>query len=160
MVSHSKTIIMYDILQLQSKSLEELIDIAGKLNIKKPESKHEDLIYQILDEQAIQGTGRPGPKPVKKKVVKEIKEVTGITVETAEAQPKKRGRKASSKESDTEAKTESKTKAASPATSIQPGESEDKKSVKTAAEPKKPGRKPKKQSEEAPADKNRKRGTT
>ena len=153
MVSHSKTIIMYDILQLQSKSLEELIDIAGKLNIKKPESKHEDLIYQILDEQAIQGTGRPGPKPVKKKVVKEIKEVTGITVETAEAQPKKRGRKASSKESDTEAKTESKTKAASPATSIQPGESEDKKSVKTAAEPKKPGRKPKKQSEEAPADK-------
>ncbi|HPH53030.1 MAG TPA: transcription termination factor Rho [Bacteroidales bacterium] len=145
--------IMYDILQLQSKSLEELIDIAGKLNIKKPESKHEDLIYQILDEQAIQGTGRPGPKPVKKKVVKEIKEVTGITVETAEAQPKKRGRKASSKESDTEAKTESKTKAASPATSIQPGESEDKKSVKTAAEPKKPGRKPKKQSEEAPADK-------
>ncbi len=144
---------MYDILQLQSKSLEELIDIAGKLNIKKPESKHEDLIYQILDEQAIQGTGRPGPKPVKKKVVKEIKEVTGITVETAEAQPKKRGRKASSKESDTEAKTESKTKAASPATSIQPGESEDKKSVKTAAEPKKPGRKPKKQSEEAPADK-------
>ena len=144
---------MYDILQLQSKSLEELIDIAVKLNIKTPESKHEDLIYQILDEQAIQGTGRPGPKPVKKKVVKEIKEVTGITVETAEAQPKKRGRKASSKESDTEAKTESKTKAASPATSIQHGESEDKKSVKTAAEPKKPGRKPKKQSEEAPADK-------
>ncbi len=152
MVSHSKTIIMYDILQLQSKSLEELIDIAGKLNIKKPESKHEDLIYQILDEQAIQGTGRPGPKPVKKKVVKEIKEVTGSTVETAEAQPKKRGRKASSKESDTEAKTESKAKAASPATSMQPGESEGKKSEKTAPEPKKPGRKPKKQSEEAAAE--------
>jgi len=144
---------MYDILQLQSKSLEELIDIAGKLNIKKPESKHEDLIYQILDEQAIQGTGRPGPKPVKKKVVKEIKEVTGSTLETAEAQPKKRGRKASSKESDSEAKTESKAKAASPATSIQSGESEDKKGEKTAPEPKKPGRKPKKQSEEAPADK-------
>lgn len=143
---------MYDILQLQSKSLEELIDIAGKLNIKKPESKHEDLIYQILDEQAIQGTGRPGPKPVKKKVVKEIKEVTGSTVETAEAQPKKRGRKASSKESDTEAKTESKAKAASPATSMQPGESEGKKSEKTAPEPKKPGRKPKKQSEEAAAE--------
>ncbi len=124
----------------------------GSSTSKKPESKHEDLIYQILDEQAIQGTGRPGPKPVKKKVVKEIKEVTGSTVETAEAQPKKRGRKASSKESDTEAKTESKAKAASPATSIQPGESEGKKSEKTAPEPKKPGRKPKKQSEEAAAE--------
>lgn len=139
---------MYDILQLQSKSLEELIDIAGKLNIKKPESKHEDLIYQILDEQAIQGTGRPGPKPAKKKVVKEIKEVTG-KAETVEEQPKKRGRKASSKSSDTDAKSEPKT--AKPATAAQPEESEEK-GKKTTAERKKPGRKPKQTTEEATAE--------
>ncbi len=139
---------MYDILQLQSKSLEELIDIAGKLNIKKPESKHEDLIYQILDEQAIQGTGRPGPKPVKKKVVKEIKEVTGSKVETAELQPKKRGKKASSEE-DAVIKTEPKSKsnAASPAVAAQLAD-EEKKEEKPTSETKKPGRKPKKQSEE------------
>jgi transcription termination factor Rho len=144
---------MYDILQLQSKSLEELIDIAGKLNIKKPESKHEDLIYQILDEQAIQGTGRPGPKPVKKKVVKEIKEVTGTTIETAEAQPKKRERKASNKGDDAETKTESKAKAtASSAAAAKQAKSEDDKAETPAPERKKPGRKPKKQSEGAPAE--------
>ncbi len=136
---------MYDILQLQSKSLEELIDIAGKLNIKKPESKHEDLIYQILDEQAIQGTGRPGPKTAKKKVVKEIKEITG-KADTVEEQPKKRGRKASSKSSDTEAKSEPKT--AKPASAAEPDESEEK-GKKTTAERKKPGRKPKQTTEEA-----------
>ena len=151
MVSRSKTIIMYDILQLQSKSLEELIDIAGKLNIKKPESKHENLIYQILDEQAIQGTGRPGPKPVKKKVVKEIREVTGSTVETAKAQPKKQESKAGSKEIDTVAKSDSKSKAVLTTAAAQPAESGEKKGEKTVPERKKPGRKPKKQSEEVHA---------
>ena len=141
---------MYDILQLQSKSLQELIDIAGKLNIKKPESKHEDLIYQILDEQAIQGTGRPGPKPVKKKVVKEIKQVTGGTAKTTETQSANQPGKETTKESDTKAKSNSKAKVASSVAAPKSGETvaEEKKVDKTPAESKKTGRKTKKQSEE------------
>jgi transcription termination factor Rho len=143
---------MYDILQLQSKSLQELIDIAGKLNIKKPESKHEDLIYQILDEQAIQGTGRPGPKPVKKKVVKEIKQVTGGTEKTAETQSANQAIKETTKESDTKAKSNSKAKVVSSVAAPKSGEvvAEEKKVEKTPAESKKTGRKTKKQSEETP----------
>lgn len=61
---------MYDILELQSKSQEDLIAIAKELKIKKPESiKAEDLIYVILDEQAIQTNERPARKQ-RKKVVK------------------------------------------------------------------------------------------
>ena len=46
---------MYDILELSKKLLPELRDIAKKLNIKKAESlKKQDLIYKILDQQAIE----------------------------------------------------------------------------------------------------------
>jgi len=45
---------MYDILELKSKLLPELQDIAKNLNIPKYRSlKKMDLIYQILDVQAI-----------------------------------------------------------------------------------------------------------
>jgi len=45
---------MYSILQLQDKKLADLRPIAKKLKIKRVESfKKEDLIYRILDEQAI-----------------------------------------------------------------------------------------------------------
>lgn len=61
---------MYDIIELSSKSQEDLIAIAKELKIKKPESiKAEDLIYVILDEQAVQTNERPTRK-TKKKVVK------------------------------------------------------------------------------------------
>ncbi len=46
---------MYDILELNNKLLTELRDIAKELNIKRVESyKKQDLVYQILDQQAIQ----------------------------------------------------------------------------------------------------------
>lgn len=52
---------MYDILELNDKKLEELKDIAKELNVKKITGlKKQDLIYKILDEQAI--------NPVKKEV--------------------------------------------------------------------------------------------
>lgn len=55
---------MYDIIQLSSKSLDELYAIAETLNIQKVKSfSKEDLVYKILDEQAIQGVGRPVRKP-------------------------------------------------------------------------------------------------
>ena len=45
---------MYNIIQLNDKSLSELQTIAKELGIKKAESyKKEDLVYHILDEQAI-----------------------------------------------------------------------------------------------------------
>ena len=52
---------MYDILALNDKKVAELRDIAKDLSIKKTESlKKQDLIYKILDEQAL------NPKAVKK----------------------------------------------------------------------------------------------
>jgi transcription termination factor Rho len=48
---------MYDILELSKKLLPELKDIAKELKIKKAESlKKQDLIYKILDQQAIIAT--------------------------------------------------------------------------------------------------------
>ena len=49
---------MYDILELNKKLVSELKDIAKQLKIKKIDSlKKEDLIYKILDQQAISATG-------------------------------------------------------------------------------------------------------
>jgi len=71
---------MYDILELSNKLLPELRDIAKELKIKRTESlKKQDLIYKILDQQAIEatekkksagvGTRNPNPprEPVKHK---------------------------------------------------------------------------------------------
>ncbi len=56
---------MYDILELSNKLLPELRDIAKELNIKRTESlKKQDLIYKILDQQAIEATeNRQASKP-------------------------------------------------------------------------------------------------
>jgi transcription termination factor Rho len=48
---------MYDILELSKKLLPELKEIAKGLKIKRPESlKKQELIYKILDQQAIEAT--------------------------------------------------------------------------------------------------------
>lgn len=59
---------MYDILELSKKLLPELRDIAKELKIKRTESlKKQDLIYKILDQQAIEATeNRKSPKPESK----------------------------------------------------------------------------------------------
>ena len=47
---------MYNIIQLNDKNLSELQDIAQEMGIKKTDSlKKEELVYKILDEQAIAG---------------------------------------------------------------------------------------------------------
>ena len=54
---------MYDIIELSNKSLDELRAIADTLKIKRiSSSQREDLVYKILDEQAIQGVDTPLPK--------------------------------------------------------------------------------------------------
>ena len=48
---------MFDILELSKKLLPELREIAKELNIKRAESlKKQDLVYKILDQQAIEAT--------------------------------------------------------------------------------------------------------
>jgi transcription termination factor Rho len=57
---------MYDILELNKKLLPELKDIAKQLNVKKSDIlRKQDLIYKILDEQAVLATEskKPDSKP-------------------------------------------------------------------------------------------------
>ena len=95
---------MFDIIELSKKSQEDLIAIAKELSVKKPESiKKEDLIYVILDEQAIQSKENP-VKKTRKRQPKSAEKAPAQPKEAApapeEAQaaaekpaPKKRGRK-------------------------------------------------------------------
>lgn len=54
---------MYDILELNKKLVSELREIAKSLNIKRVESlKKQDLIYKILDQQAISATDTKSPE--------------------------------------------------------------------------------------------------
>ncbi len=58
---------MYDILELNKKLLPELKDIAKNLKIKRVDSfKKQDLIYKILDTQAILEAEKKEPKPAVK----------------------------------------------------------------------------------------------
>lgn len=60
---------MYDIIELNKKLVNELRDIAKELDIKKVDKlKKEDLVYQILDQQAINPPKQEN-KPVDKKRV-------------------------------------------------------------------------------------------
>ncbi len=80
---------MYDIIQLNAKSQDDLIAIAKELQIKKAESfSKEDLIYQIIDEQAIQSKENPKPKRVRTRIVKENTPVAS-SEEKRPTQPKK-----------------------------------------------------------------------
>ena len=62
---------MYDILELSKKLLPELREIAKELKIKRTESlKKQDLIYKILDQQAIEATeDRTEAKPESSNVI-------------------------------------------------------------------------------------------
>ena len=76
---------MYDIIELNSKLLTELREIAKKLKIRRVESfKKQDLIYKILDVQALSPASAA-------KVVKKSEQATEES--SAANEPKKRGRK-------------------------------------------------------------------
>ncbi|MDR3188580.1 MAG: transcription termination factor Rho [Prevotellaceae bacterium] len=79
---------MYDILSLNGKSLEELQEIAQQLNIKKVNSQvKEDLVYKILDEQAVQGIKKEAP------ATPSHPQPGSDSGRRSDTQPKKRGRK-------------------------------------------------------------------
>ncbi|MCH7656863.1 MAG: transcription termination factor Rho [Bacteroidetes bacterium] len=73
---------MYDILELNTKKVAELRDIAKNLKIKRVDAlRKQDLIYKILDEQAITATDKKKPESKK-----------GGRIEKAEAEKLKRER--------------------------------------------------------------------
>ena len=109
---------MYNIIQLNDKDLSELQVIAKELGIKKTDSlKKEDLVYKILDEQAIAGA-------TKKVAADKLKE------ERNEEQKKKRSRVAPAKKdnkvvSATKEGEAEKAKEAAPAKPQQPSKKEE-----------------------------------
>ncbi|MCI1733328.1 MAG: transcription termination factor Rho [Bacteroidales bacterium] len=73
---------MYDIIELKAKSLDELLAIADKLNVAKAKSlSQEDLIYKILDEQALQAADKPIERPKRKPRERITKSKSVITVQ-------------------------------------------------------------------------------
>ena len=109
---------MYNIIQLNDKDLSKLQVIAKELGIKKTDSlKKEDLVYKILDEQAIAGA-------TKKVAADKLKE------ERKEEQKKKRSRVAPAKKdnkvvSATKEGEAEKAKEAAPAKPQQPSKKEE-----------------------------------
>ena len=82
---------MYDIVELNSKLLTELREIAKELQIKKVESyKKQDLIYKILDAQALnppKGSAKP-PKSQEKKTSRGRKRIpAGSSTGSEKTQP-------------------------------------------------------------------------
>ena len=121
---------MYNIIQLNEKSVDELQAIAQELGIKKADTlKKEDLVYKILDEQAIAGAA--------KKVIAEKQK------EERKAEKKKRGRKPAVKEPEKPQETEK------PAAKEQPTTQQPKETTQPA-EPEKPAAEPAEQPKRKP----------
>lgn len=81
---------MYDIIELHGKSSEELFSIAAGLGIKKAESMlRKDLIYKILDEQAVQSKETPTLKRRNRiqKPAAQVKTPAAEAVPEVKAQP-------------------------------------------------------------------------
>ena len=75
---------MYDILELSKKLLPELKNIAKELKIKKAESlKKQDLIYKILDQQAIEATEITIPPKTETEEIKSSAEVNNMEADAA-----------------------------------------------------------------------------
>jgi len=76
---------MYDIIELNNKLVSELKEIAKELNIDKIEGlKKQDLIYKILDYQALNPAGDSEKKEAKKKPGRPKKEKASADSDTAE----------------------------------------------------------------------------
>ena len=142
---------MLDIIELSSKSQEELVAIAKELNVRKPESlDKEALVYAILDEQAIQSKESPvkqrqtrkkkaaaAPAPAKEE--KAPAEAPKEAAETAPAK-RKRGRPR---------KNDAENAEATPATAPESANEAPKAEEKPVAEKQQPKKKPAKKQENA-----------
>ena len=82
---------MYDILELKSKSFEELLTIAQDLEISKPKSySQDDLVYKILDEQAIKAAGQPEEKHNRRVRVRAKEQGLNAVAEDQKTSPSKK----------------------------------------------------------------------
>lgn len=107
---------MYNIIQLKEKELSELQKIAAELNIKKPESYvRDELIYKILDEQAIASANKKTSSAKSKPDKKEDKAKRTRTSAKKESAPAK---------ADADKTSESKPASTQPAASDNPVEPE------------------------------------
>lgn len=78
---------MYDIIELSNKSIEELHAIAQNLKISKIKSlSKEDLIYRILDEQAIQGVGTPIQRKRRTRISRVAEQPVAVSATPAQAE--------------------------------------------------------------------------
>ena len=134
---------MYDILALNDKKVAELRDIAKDLSIKKTESlKKQDLIYKILDEQALNPIKKEtsakadkpvGEKPKRKRVQKPV------------AQKVEKKTKAESEAEKTEEKpAEKKAKPVAKKEASKPAQKDNKETIKESSEEEKTKDSPKK----------------
>ncbi len=104
---------MYDILELNKKLVSELREIAKELQIKKVESlKKQDLIYKILDQQAINATtteSKSEKKPTgRKRISEKPKTTTKVNKVESKSEEKPKEEKSQKKEPVIEKKPESK----------------------------------------------------
>ena len=78
---------MYDIIELSNKGIEELHEIAQSLKISKIKSlSKEDLIYRILDEQAIQGIGTPIQRKRRTRISRVAEQPVAVSATPAQAE--------------------------------------------------------------------------
>lgn len=151
---------MYNIIQLNDKNLSELQTIAQELGIKKTDSlKKEELVYKILDEQAIAGaTKKVAADKMKEERKGEKQKRSRVTVKTVKKEGADKVFSANKNGDLTKAKTEE-----APATKEQPitVEAPQEPAINTATPPpakeatapkRKPGR-PRKVKEETAAPK-------
>jgi transcription termination factor Rho len=97
---------MYDILELNKKLVSDLREIAKELKIKRVEAlRKQDLIYRILDQQAIVASEAPAKQ-------KEQKKDRTPSVEKEKATPRRRGRKPAEAKEDISRKSTDETKVA------------------------------------------------
>ena len=81
---------MYNIIQLREKELSELQEIANELGIKKSSSlEKDDLIYKILDEQAIAEAAKKSSETPKKRSRVTVKQAAGKVYTATQDKAKK-----------------------------------------------------------------------
>lgn len=94
-------IFMYDILELNQKKLPELRLIGKELNIKKYNSyRKKELVYAILDAQAIQESQNAGKKKVEKDAKQKPSNPTNINKGERKTRPRRRVEKIASADPD------------------------------------------------------------
>lgn len=155
---------MYNIIQLKEKELSELQKIASELNIKKPEGYvREELIYKILDEQAIAGASKKANSAKSKTDRKEDKAKRTRTSAKKESAPGKaaanttneKTKKTNNESADSKPTTEQNTPVVTPSEAEQPVATAQEGELKKADKVEKETKQPKLPKEESEAKKSK-----